>query len=255
MNKFNMVQWIMFFYSYCFIGWCIESTIMSVDGRKLVNRGFLKLPFLPIYGFGALTILFTGLPFRSNPILVYIFSALAVTLLEFLTGIIMESLFKVKYWDYSTDSYNFKGIICVQSTLFWGFLSLILVYGLHDYVSKIILKLSAKALLITVIIISVLFITDIIFSIKAAFDIRYVLAKMTAAKAEINKLISIKVESSDKAQAAKAKLSHLSAERKKLMAKLSYQSKSLIRSHPSSTSEHFSDAYKEVKDFIDEDNN
>ena len=168
-------------YIYCFIGWCIESTIVSIESKKFIDRGFLRLPMLPIYGFGALAMLFSSLPVKESPVLVYIFAGLTATLLELITGLIMESLFKVKYWDYSSQKYNYKGIICIQSSLFWGFLALLLTYNLHEIVEKIAFKFSHNALLLTVVIISVLFISDTIFSIKSAFDIRYVMENLSAA--------------------------------------------------------------------------
>lgn len=49
--------WLMF---YSFAGWVYESILCSITGGKLVNRGFLNGPICPIYGFGALTIIFVG---------------------------------------------------------------------------------------------------------------------------------------------------------------------------------------------------
>lgn len=43
-------QWLLVFYLYCFLGWCFESTVVSVQQRHFVNRGFLRGPMLPIYG-------------------------------------------------------------------------------------------------------------------------------------------------------------------------------------------------------------
>ena len=37
---------------YSFIGWVYESTLCSITGHKLVNRGFLNGPICPVYGFG-----------------------------------------------------------------------------------------------------------------------------------------------------------------------------------------------------------
>ena len=50
MTAYTVSQWILFFYIYCFCGWVWESAYVSVCERKPVNRGFLKGPFLPIYG-------------------------------------------------------------------------------------------------------------------------------------------------------------------------------------------------------------
>ena len=50
---YSLWQWVLVFYLYCFLGWCFESTVVSVQQRHFVNRGFLRGPMLPIYGFGA----------------------------------------------------------------------------------------------------------------------------------------------------------------------------------------------------------
>ena len=44
------------FYGFC--GWVWESCYVSLCQRRWVNRGFLHGPLLPIYGFGAILILF-----------------------------------------------------------------------------------------------------------------------------------------------------------------------------------------------------
>ena len=51
--SYSAAQWLLVFYLYCMLGWCFESTVVSVGQRRLVNRGFLRGPMLPIYGFGA----------------------------------------------------------------------------------------------------------------------------------------------------------------------------------------------------------
>lgn len=250
MFSYSVLQWTMFFYVYCFIGWCIESTIMSVDAKKFVNRGFLRLPMLPIYGFGAVAMLFASLPVKENPFLVYVFAAIAATILELITGLVMEFLFKVKYWDYSDHNYNYKGVICIQSTLFWGMLSLLLTYNLHELVEKIVFKFTHTALVTAVIIISVLFICDAVFSVKSAFDIRYVMENIAIAREELNKLIAEKVENSETATAFKERINKLNVERQKYLSKLNLLNRLQIRSHPKSTSKRFAEAYKEIKEAI-----
>lgn len=59
--SYSAAQWLLVFYLYCMLGWCFESTVVSVGQRRLVNRGFLRGPMLPIYGFGAVILL------RGNP--------------------------------------------------------------------------------------------------------------------------------------------------------------------------------------------
>ena len=65
---YEVSVWCAFFFIYCFFGWCFESSYVSLCERKPVNRGFLKGPMLPIYGFGALIMLYVTIPFRNTVI-------------------------------------------------------------------------------------------------------------------------------------------------------------------------------------------
>ena len=92
-------QWALLFFFYCFCGWVWESCYVSAKQRHWVNRGFLHGPLLPIYGSGAIIILFATLPVADNFWLVYFLGMLAATALEYVVGAVMEQLFKVRYWD------------------------------------------------------------------------------------------------------------------------------------------------------------
>ena len=131
-----VIQWFAFFVIYCFLGWCIETVIVSINKQKFINRGFLKGPFLPLYGFGAIVILLSTIYVKQNVFLVYLLGCIGATILEYLTGVMMESLFKMRYWDYSKKRFNVKGHICLKSTLFWGMLSVLLVYVVHPQISR-----------------------------------------------------------------------------------------------------------------------
>ena len=69
---------------------------MSCVKKKLVNRGFMRGPFLPLYGSGAVLMLFVTIPFRDNLILMFLSGAIAASILEYFTGVAMESIFKVR---------------------------------------------------------------------------------------------------------------------------------------------------------------
>lgn len=109
MYHYSVIQWLFFFYFYCFVGWCIESTYVSVHQKRLVNRGFMRGPFLPLYGSGGIMMLVVSMPFQEHLILVYIAGCIGATILEYVTGVTMEALFKVRYWDYSDKKFNFQG--------------------------------------------------------------------------------------------------------------------------------------------------
>lgn len=124
-------QWLLFFFIYCFFGWIFESTYVSLCKHRFVNRGFMRGPFLPLYGSGAILMLFVSIPVENHLALVYLAGCIAATALEYVTGVCMEKLFKVRYWDYSKQKFNYKGQICLSSTLAWGGLTIFLLKVIH----------------------------------------------------------------------------------------------------------------------------
>lgn len=107
---YTFSTWLFFFYFYCFLGWVWETCYVSVLKAKWVNRGFMRGPFLPIYGSGAIVVLIFTLPFRTNAGLVFLVGMTSATLLEYFTGVVMEKMFHVRYWDYSSQRLCLQGI-------------------------------------------------------------------------------------------------------------------------------------------------
>ena len=136
MDNYTISQWCLFFYLYSFIGWVWESAYVSVHQKRFVNRGFLKGPFLPIYGSGALCVLAAVLPVREDPVKTFLVGMLAATVLEYITGAFMERIFRIRYWDYTGKFLNVNGHVCLASALCWGVMSLILTRGVHFYLSE-----------------------------------------------------------------------------------------------------------------------
>lgn len=122
------------FVTYSMVGWLFESIYMSICNRKLTNRGFGFLPFCPIYGFGATIAYYMLLPFAHSKVLVYLVGAAAATIFEFWVGIMMQKLLGEVWWDYNEKPFNYKGIICLESTLAWGVYAIGVVYFLHEKV-------------------------------------------------------------------------------------------------------------------------
>ena len=126
------------FLIYSVLGWLVESIYMSFCNKKLTNRGFAKGPFCPIYGFGALIGYFVLSPLRKNLIALYLVGAILATTFEFLVGIGMQKLFGEVWWDYNDKPFNYRGLICLESTLAWGVYAIIVVRFLHGSVLNVI---------------------------------------------------------------------------------------------------------------------
>ena len=193
MYHYSLLQWMLFFYIYCFFGWIIESTYVSVCTGNWVNRGFMRGPVIPIYGTGAVIVLFAVIPFRTSPILVFIVGTVAASILEFVTGFVMERIYKVRYWDYSDKPFNLCGYICLFNSLCWGVLSILLIYLVHSWIEKGVLFLNDMVLLSIDSGISSLFIVDLFNSSTTAVELKRMLANSQKLKDDLmnihNKMI------------------------------------------------------------------
>ena len=185
MYHYTAVQWLFFFFFYCFFGWCFESTYVSICKRKFVNRGFIRGPFLPLYGSGAIMMLLVSAPVRDNLVLVFFAGCIGATALEYVTGVVMEALFKVRYWDYSHKRFNFQGQICLSSSLCWGALTVLMTRFLHPAVERLAFLIPPAALTALVTVVLVWFSVDFAFSFQAAMDLRDILVRTEQAKKEL----------------------------------------------------------------------
>lgn len=126
------------FMLYSILGWLVESVYMSLCNRKLTNRGFAKGPFCPIYGFGAVLGYLILHPLAGNYVGLYLAGAVLATLFEFLVGKLMLGMFGELWWDYHNKPYNYKGIICLESTVAWGAYAVIIIMYLNTRIMAFI---------------------------------------------------------------------------------------------------------------------
>lgn len=288
MYLYTWYQWLLFFFIYCFIGWIIESTYVSVRSLHFVNRGFLRLPLLPLYGSGAIIMLWLSIPVQGNLFLVFLFGMLGASALEYVTGYVMERLFKMKYWDYSNNPFNLNGYVCLPNSIAWGFLTLLLTEVIHRPLEWLVLRLNGTASIGLVILVGILFITDAIRSTKEALDLGRILETMTKLKSELDevqvqmallkaetaqKVSDIKTETIMKAASLKGetmgKISSLKAEtanalkesalmerlqsltetKEKLTGRLTSYRKGILRRNPTASSRLFGEALRELKEY------
>ena len=188
MFDYNGFQWLFFFYFYCFGGWCFESAYVSLRTKKWVNRGFMRGPFLPLYGSGATMMLVVSMPFQDNVLLTYIAGVIGATALEYVTGVVMEALFKVRYWDYTERFLNYQGRICLRSSLAWGFLTILMTRVIHKPIESMMYAMPEQALHYVTVILTIYIVADFTLSFKAALDLRDIMVKIERAKEELGRM-------------------------------------------------------------------
>ena len=134
----QLYQFLCIFFVYAFLGWCTEVSYAALQTGKFVNRGFLNGPVCPIYGFGVVIILACLTPLKQHFILLFLGSVVLTSLLELVTGFVLEKLFHQRWWDYSDDPFNIGGYICLKFSIAWGLACLFVVDILHPTIQWLI---------------------------------------------------------------------------------------------------------------------
>jgi uncharacterized protein len=141
---------IFLFFLFSFIGWLFELFLELLAGRGFVNRGFFYGPIVPIYAVGFIFSYTLCAPFKNSPLLVFLVSCAGCTLMEAITGWLLEKLLRVHAWDYNihplTFWCNYKGRLSLMATLSFGALALFSVYGLWDSIFRFINILGTRNL-------------------------------------------------------------------------------------------------------------
>ena len=142
----DIITLFLWFILYGFLGWVWETSFCSIRAKHFINRGFLNGPIIPVYGFGAVFVIIAlslsaphipaHLPYIDIPI-VFIAGMIICTILEYITAVILESAFHIRWWDYSKQRFNFQGRICLKSALFFGVMSVVIIYIVQPIISNI----------------------------------------------------------------------------------------------------------------------
>ncbi len=163
---------------YSFLGWIWESCYVSVLEKKVVNRGFVAGPFCTIYGVGALCVYLILRPLEGKWVLLFVAGTLLATVLEYTTAAVMELLFHTSWWDYTNQKFNYKGRICLSSSLAWGGAALLLFAVIQPCMIYIVDLYPIKAGKIGVCIIGGIYCADFVMAVIAAVDVSKQLEKM-----------------------------------------------------------------------------
>ncbi|ACD22631.1 putative ABC transporter permease [Clostridium cagae] len=246
LNNFSLYDLVYFFMIYSFLGWCVEVIYAYKNNNYFINRGFLYGPFCPIYGFGIVFMLVSLHKFIDNLLLLFIFATLLTSLIEYLTGFILERVFKSKWWDYTDDAFNLHGRICLGFSLLWGAASVIVIKVIHPMIKYLIDKLPTTIETYVFYIIVIYFLIDFVLTINSLVDFKNLLIKLQTDKSGLFErcvefIALTKKTASDKSKGLEAKFS-------KFILKLNHIR--LIKSFPNVSSKSFDSILKPLKEKI-----
>lgn len=168
-TKDKIIEYITYFFLYSFLGWVIETIYALFIQGSFVKRGFLFGPFCPIYGFGAILLIITTKKMYKKPLLKFLIATVAFTIFEYIVSLLLESLFGLRWWDYTNDFLNIQGRVSLIYSLFWGAIGLILLEKLHPYIQHKIQDITKGNTIymqnITCMLLLLILLTDTVFSV------------------------------------------------------------------------------------------
>lgn len=178
----NFLEYVFCFFIYAFLGYICEVIYCSIGQKKLVNRGYLYMPICPIYGCGAVLILFAMEPLYNYWYLVLLLGILLTSTLEYLTSLVMEMIFHMRWWDYSKRKFNINGRVCLRNSLLFGGLVMVVIYCIQPLLFKWLEAIPVLALQVITGILMAAMIIDMIFSTIKNINIAKVISKLTEFK-------------------------------------------------------------------------
>lgn len=169
---------IVYFTIYSVIGWICEVIYCSLLAKRLVNRGFLAGPYCPVYGFGALFIIWILEPIEFSIPIIFISSIVITSTVEYITGWLLETFFATKWWDYSQNRFNLEGRVCLKNSVYFGIMSVLLVKVVHPFTEYLVSSLPALYLNIVVLLLLAAFTVDSIFTLNTLVNLNERLKKL-----------------------------------------------------------------------------
>ena len=144
-KKLSIWRILAYFTIYSFLGYIIETVFAIIFCGVIESRqSFLYGPFSGVYGAGAVILILTLKYFDKNNATIFLGGCIIGSITEYLINFIGEVVYDARWWDYSNKLLNLNGRICLQYTIFWGILSLILFKIINPQIDKFIVFIESK---------------------------------------------------------------------------------------------------------------
>ena len=171
MNNERVLYLVFLFVLYSFLGWCITSFYSTLKHRKFSNKGILNGPFIITCGFSSILLYITFFN-EDNLLLIYFGSVLYISFMQLLGGKLLEEIGRRRWWDYSHKKFNLEGYICLEHSLLFGFIGILLMKILNPVALKLFYSIRPNTLRFALIFIIGVMIIDLLLSVYALRAIR-----------------------------------------------------------------------------------
>ena len=166
-------NYILLFFVTAMLGWVMEVVCKLIQFHRFINRGFLIVPYCPIYGFGSVLITLLLSRYAESPLVVFLMGMIICGTLEYLTSYLMEKLFHARWWDYSQKRFNLNGRVCANTLIPFGLLGLGIIYGVKPFLFGLFAMIPQTAMDILCGALTAIILTDAVISTTVLGKIRH----------------------------------------------------------------------------------
>lgn len=153
------------FFIYSIIGYCLEVFFCLLYTKKFnASRGYLLGPYIPVFGFGAIIMVNFLDKYRDDFLILFVFSMVICSLVEYFVSLLLEKIFNLRWWDYSHESFNVNGRICLKNSVLFGLGGIIIVRYFNPLLNSLLSSLDETILIVIGWIFFGIIITDAIVS-------------------------------------------------------------------------------------------
>ncbi len=163
---YNLSYLFLQFMFFSIVGYLAEVIYVSIINKKInFSRGFLIGPYLPIYGVSSVLMIIFLSRYKNDLFALFVMSAFVCSLLEYLTSLVLEKIFKLRWWDYSDKKFNIEGRICLRNSLLFGIGGVLVVKIVNPFLVKYLNMLSVFALEVLALVLLIAFVVDLTLSV------------------------------------------------------------------------------------------
>ena len=170
-------------------------------GKLCEKRGFLNGFLCPIYGHGALLVLYALHGGFQNPFLTFFFGAIVTSILEYFTSWLMEKLFHMRWWDYSHYKFQINGRVCLLNSTCFGLACVLLCHLVQPWLWARVTGLGAAVSVPLASFIFGIYLMDTALSVRSAIQLSAQMGKLRALQSEIRGFVAEKREESQERNA------------------------------------------------------
>lgn len=244
---------ILFFIIYSFLGWISEVSYAFYNRRIFINRGFLYGPICPIYGLGLVIVIILTNNIKNNLFLLFIFATLITSLLEYITGFLLEKLFHSKWWDYTDDPLNLHGRICLHFSIMWGLATTIIIKIIHPIINFFIDIIPLQSTKYTLYSSIVILLLDFSFTLKSLTQLKPVLAELLKIRNELRRrythiISSTKIKTLERIEITELNLKELINRYNTYCSNLSFNHRRLLKAFPTVSILRVENLVKQIKE-------